>query len=274
MAIKDRKRRILQDLITSNLPITLEDFASRYQRKERMIRYDLDFIKDELNNFGVVLHHKNKVGYFIQAEDKHKIPSEAGISINKELSKTEIEIEIYFCLLLSDKHVSADHLAEALYSSPSSINRLLQDYSIIENSVVSVEVKRFQGYLLKGSSEEKLILASNILTRELSNYFIIDDFYPMLPTKLRQKVTYEFCQKLDVALKIQNRNSDLWLTQKSYFEFYMFCLVIFAIDEKTLDPLPKQKSTVEELEYVKGVLNAILRKTDVLLDYLIRQMSH
>ena len=273
MAIKDRKRRILQDLITSNLPITLEDFANRYQRKERMIRYDLDFIKDELNNYGVVLHHKNKVGYFILAEDKHKIPSEAGISTSKELSKTEMEVEIYFCLLLSDLHVSADYLAEALYSSPSSISRLFQEYSILENSGVSIEVKRFHGYILKGSSEEKLALASKILTKELSNYFIIDDFYPMLPIKLRQKVTHEFCQKLDVALKIQNRNSDLWLTQKSYFEFYMYCLVIFAVNEETLDLLPKKASTPEEYEYIKGVLNVVSRGSDILLNYLTRQMS-
>jgi transcriptional antiterminator len=272
MAIKDRKRRILQDLITSNLPITLEDFANRYQRKERMIRYDLDFIKEELNNYGVILHHKNKVGYFILAEDKHKIPSEAGVATSKQLSKTEMEIEIYFCLLLSDQHVSADHLAEALFSSPSSIGRLLQDYSVIENSDVSVEVKRFQGYLLNGSSEDKLTLASKILTKELSNYVIVDDFYSMLPTKLKQKVTYEFCQKLDVALKIQNRNSDIWLTQKSYFEFYMFCLVILAFDERKLDPLQKQASTKEEYEYVREVLDAVQRRSDVLLDYLITQM--
>ncbi|MEK5038095.1 BglG family transcription antiterminator [Sporosarcina sp. FSL K6-3457] len=71
---------IAYQLLTSNHPLTLQDFADQHFTNKTTVKKDLDYIADWLQPFGICLHSKQKVGIFLDGEEARKRSAMAHLS--------------------------------------------------------------------------------------------------------------------------------------------------------------------------------------------------
>lgn len=257
ISAKVRKKLILQELMRSSVPISIEQFANQYDLKNRSILYDIENLNFELQGFGVQIQNKSKQGYYIPQSLKFKIPMSM---FDDEIHLSDIkdmELDAFFTILLHSECVPSEMFATKFHMSSSSVHRLLSNISLLKDSDIRVESTKFQGYSIVGSLISQIKVAATILSEKFSNYYSIEDFYSFLPTAIKHQMNCDYMIKLDELIRIQNQYHDVWLTNKQH-QWILFCWMITLLfpDERTTQ-FSGFKQSFEHQRYVDYLLSGL-----------------
>lgn len=175
--LSEREIKILLKLLKFNYPIRIKDLSEEFNVSTRMIKYDLDHIKDWLAKYEMQIISQTNKGLWIETDgDKKKI-------IIKELLGNEcwnripdqnFRIKkIVMTMLQKSDYTTAASLSEILEVSR---NTILSDMKLVEEFVspweIQLERKKRIGYKLSGEELHLRLLIENLILSNMSNYEI------------------------------------------------------------------------------------------------------
>lgn len=175
--LSEREIKILLKLLKFNYPIRIKDLSEEFNVSTRMIKYDLDHIKDWLAKYEMQIISQTNKGLWIETDgDKKKI-------IIKELLGNEcwnripdqnFRIKkIVMTMLQKSDYTTAASLSEILEVSR---NTILSDMKLVEEFVspweIQLERKKRIGYRLFGEELHLRLLIENLILSNMSNYEI------------------------------------------------------------------------------------------------------
>lgn len=175
--LSEREYKILLKLLKFNYPIRIKDLSEEFNVSTRMIKYDLDHIKDWLAKYEMQIISQTNKGLWIETDgDKKKI-------IIKELLGNEcwnripdqnFRIKkIVMTMLQKSDYTTAASLSEILEVSR---NTILSDMKLVEEFVspweIQLERKKRIGYRLFGEELHLRLLIENLILSNMSNYEI------------------------------------------------------------------------------------------------------
>lgn len=189
MLLTERQKFILRDLLNEERSITAKILSERYNVALRTIRYDLDNIEYWLNEKGAHLIRIPRVGMFVENREEALKAIESMNFSAKEvlLSSKDRENIILLRLILADKPLISEELAEELYVSRSTILTAIKEINEeLKECFISIEGKTNHGFVLSG--EEKNIRQ---YIRETFAPFIINTYKEKIYSLNKKLFTYE-----------------------------------------------------------------------------------
>ncbi|MBP1920707.1 BglG family transcription antiterminator [Youngiibacter multivorans] len=253
--LNGRQSDMLRTLVKSNYPIPIEYFSETYSKSERTVRNDLKALRSALEEIGVQIKNSQKSGLYIPASQKDT----ARNLLNSVKQDTEIlnclETEsgriknLFLFLMLQNKPISADEIADRFYISRSTIlrniqelNRMIGDHAIGVTSIVS------QGFLLQGDEYRIRTFAAEILKDAFSGSFINEDWYVLLPVVLRDQISLDEITTISAAIKKLNLVYDVWLSNEAFLSLLAYT-VIRKIRLASNCPMTFSRTEMNEGEY-------------------------
>lgn len=122
---------IINILLMSKSPITVDSIASKLEVSNKTIRNDLKKVEEYLKNEGLQLHKKPGVGVFIEGpkDKKLKLLSDTGINVQTIEPYTPEDRKNYILkrLFMSEKNITIKELSYELYVSRVTIHKDLDD---------------------------------------------------------------------------------------------------------------------------------------------------
>ncbi|MEC5271779.1 BglG family transcription antiterminator [Caldifermentibacillus hisashii] len=175
--LTEREYKILMKLLKFNQPIRIKDLSKEFNVSPRMIKYDLDHIKDWLAKYELQILSQTNKGLWIEPdEDKKKIVIKELIgneSWNRIPDQNFRIKKIVMTMLQKDDYTTAASLSEILEVSR---NTILSDMNLVEEFVspweIRLERKKRIGYRLFGEELHLRLLIENLILSNMSNYEI------------------------------------------------------------------------------------------------------
>lgn len=164
--LKERQIKILTDLETTNIYITAESLADKYNVSVRTIRNDIDEI-----DYVVKQYH----GRFIRMPQKgmriicdfsiaERLMSETNSNSFAALSKVQQQLIIYTIFLTNPNPISVNALADSLAVSTGTIlNRLKEPSDILTQHAVALSGVKKKGFYIHGKSADFIRLTDTLL---------------------------------------------------------------------------------------------------------------
>ncbi len=149
-------------LLTTNHPLTLQNFADQHFTNKTIIKKDLDYIADWLQPFGISLHSKQKVGVFIEGEEARKRSAMAHLS-----------------------QLASDHKHEQ-----NSITRLFPDYEV---DFVKTTLHN-EGFSFSDETFDRLIIHILIMIKRIKQKKPIT--IPVVNQQITEQIEYKLAQGL------------------------------------------------------------------------------
>jgi len=139
--LTEREYKILMKLLKFNQPIRIKDLSKEFNVSPRMIKYDLDHIKDWLAKYELQILSQTNKGLWIEPdEDKKKIVIKELIgneSWNRIPDQNFRIKKIVMTMLQKDDYTTAASLSEILEVSR---NTILSDMNLVEEFVSPWEI--------------------------------------------------------------------------------------------------------------------------------------
>ncbi|KIO74334.1 BglG family transcription antiterminator [Caldibacillus thermoamylovorans] len=175
--LTEREYKILMKLLKFNQPIRIKDLSKEFNVSPRMIKYDLDHIKDWLAKYELQILSQTNKGLWIEPdEDKKKIVIKEliGNECWNRIPDQNFRIKkIVMTMLQKDDYTTAASLSEILEVSR---NTILSDMNLVEEFVspweIRLERKKRIGYRLFGEELHLRLLIENLILSNMSNYEI------------------------------------------------------------------------------------------------------
>lgn len=159
--ITTRQRKILRRLINNGQPESGKILASKFEITDRTLRNDIKSINEYLKNKNVSIQSNPRYGYWINNAEKIDVFDTVDQKKTHQVyfpnTSEEREIYIYFRLLLSNKPVSINELANEIYISNTTI---VNDVAVIKdliNCIDGIELKINKNAGMKITGHEHLI---------------------------------------------------------------------------------------------------------------------
>jgi DeoR/GlpR family transcriptional regulator of sugar metabolism len=74
--LKKRQLEIVRQILENQRPVSVQQLMKTYNKSERSIRYDVLEIRDQLNQYGIVLKNISGEGYYIDKNSRLKATKE------------------------------------------------------------------------------------------------------------------------------------------------------------------------------------------------------
>ena len=68
--MKKRQLEIVRQILENQRPVSVQQLMKTYNKSERSIRYDVLEIRDQLNQYGIVLKNISGEGYYIDKNSR------------------------------------------------------------------------------------------------------------------------------------------------------------------------------------------------------------
>ncbi|WP_368974835.1 HTH domain-containing protein [Caldifermentibacillus hisashii] len=175
--LSEREYKILLKLLKFTQPIRIKDLSREFNVSPRMIKYDLDHIKDWLAKYELQIFSQTNKGLWIEPDGEKKkiiIKELLGNESWNRIPDQNFRIKkIVMTMLQKDDYTTAASLSEILEVSR---NTILSDMNLVEEFVspweIRLERKKRIGYRLFGEELHLRLLIENLILSNMSNYEI------------------------------------------------------------------------------------------------------
>ncbi|MCB5935463.1 transcription antiterminator [Caldibacillus thermoamylovorans] len=175
--LSEREYKILLKLLKFTQPIRIKDLSREFNVSPRMIKYDLDHIKDWLAKYELQIFSQTNKGLWIEPDGQKKkiiIKELLGNESWNRIPDQNFRIKkIVMTMLQKDDYTTAASLSEILEVSR---NTILSDMKLVEEFVspweIQLERKKRIGYRLSGEELHLRLLIENLILSNMSNYEI------------------------------------------------------------------------------------------------------
>lgn len=175
--LSEREYKILLKLLKFTQPIRIKDLSREFNVSPRMIKYDLDHIKDWLAKYELQIFSQTNKGLWIEPDGQKKkiiIKELLGNESWNRIPDQNFRIKkIVMTMLQKDDYTTAASLSEILEVSR---NTILSDMKLVEEFVspweIQLERKKRIGYRLFGEELHLRLLIENLILSNMSNYEI------------------------------------------------------------------------------------------------------
>lgn len=152
--LENRMKQILLLLMEENGYLTSDELAYKLGSSARTIREDISKHKRLLSRYGIHIKSKAHKGYYLELSQEHGTDLQALIKqTSQPQSKTA---QIMRILLLADDYRKLDDIADELWISRSTIDRLFKDVKeTFERYHLKIVSKPFYGIRLEGNELNK-----------------------------------------------------------------------------------------------------------------------
>lgn len=256
---KPRQIEIFRLLMTSGVPLDINLLKEKLQKSERTIRYDIQDLKRICQEYGIEIGYLTKKGYFIPAAQKPECSAllvqwdSGGKNSFVDDEEEKRFTSLFFYLFVQKGYVTAEKLAEVYLASKSTLTRglgRLEEY--FGNSFI-LEIRKAQGYRLKG---DELILrkkAVELLAARFQGSYTADDWFLLLPEELKSKISIQNIRDISRSIRQVNGKYNIWISNTAYLNLMSYCIARHV-------RLPVLESTGEKPEEQEAYASELLRE--------------
>lgn len=179
MQLSNREIKITLLLLEMENPITAKGLSEHFEISVRMIKYDLDNVRDWLNYDKKVFYSKRNKGFWIEAGQKQREELKQRL-----LSRSEFEYypvpeqrvsQLITIMCLTDGYITGQKFENKMNVSKTTI---VGDLNRVEERAnqysVRLDRKNYYGYSLVGSEKNIRGLFESVLQHGLSNYDVYE----------------------------------------------------------------------------------------------------
>ena len=177
MMLTFREFQIANKILSVQSGIRIKDLAAEFQVSPRTIQYDLENVKDFINDQGVSFCSSPRKGIWVEGTGPQRETALAELSrlqtdsvyFNQEMRMQRILLQ----LVLADGYITASALAEKLNVSRGTILSDMDDIEMfLQDNEILLRRKVRQGYRLDGQELTLRTLAENLIQDSISVYHI------------------------------------------------------------------------------------------------------
>ena len=160
---------------------------------------------------------------------------------------------LFFYLFVQKGYVTAEKLAEVYLASKSSGQRglgRLEEY--FGNSFI-LEIRKAQGYRLKGDELTLRKKAVELLAARFQGSYTADDWFLLLPEELKSKISIQNIRDISRSIRQVNGKYNIWISNTAYLNLMSYCIARHV-------RLPVLESTGEKPEEQEAYASELLRE--------------
>ena len=256
---KPRQIEIFRLLMTSGVPLDINLLKEKLQKSERTIRYDIQDLKRICQEYGIEIGYLTKKGYFIPAAQKPECSAllvqwdSGGKNSFVDDEEEKRFTSLFFYLFVQKGYVTAEKLAEVYLASKSTLTRglgRLEEY--FGNSFI-LEIRKAQGYRLKGDELTLRKKAVELLAARFQGSYTADDWFLLLPEELKSKISIPNIRDISRSIRQVNGKYNIWISNTAYLNLMSYCIARHV-------RLPVLESTGEKPEEQEAYASELLRE--------------
>lgn len=208
--MKERQIEILKILIENELT-PISELMAQFKKSERSLRYDIEQIREELENFKIILKNKPVYGYYIDQSQIQECQRliKTNLLVEKYFENQDLENKLFIRLFSVQESITLDNLAIQLSTSKSTLNKLITSFNE-KNTNIQMKANS-KGIFLAGEEYEIRNFAINI--------------YPELEKYI--EIPIQILNRIVDALKKVNERFDVWPTVRVYRDLSTYCKVTY-----------------------------------------------
>jgi len=223
--MKERKMKLIERLLYSSSPLSIEKLVNEFSVSERTIKYDISAIRKEIKEFDVELLNKKGTGYYFSPDAKPKLIKYFELSDSEDtLIKDQRNLLIYTLFL--ENPASLSSVASKLYFDTSTIKRYV-DEILINQKDISLKLTNNHFEIL-GTEYAIRNFYTNLIIEQMSETVGSDldirliEAYP----NYEEEVNLKWFQRVKQMTRSQLKESNIWISKDSfeYLVVYLFVL--------------------------------------------------
>ena len=256
---KPRQIEIFRLLMTSGVPLDINLLKEKLQKSERTIRYDIQDLKRICQEYGIEIGYLTKKGYFIPAAQKPECSAllvqwDSGGKSNFVDDEEEKRFtSLFFYLFVQKGYVTAEKLAEVYLASKSTLTRGLGRLEEYFGNSFTLEIRKAQGYRLKGDELTLRKKAVELLAARFQGSYTADDWFLLLPEELKSKISIQNIRDISRSIRQVNGKYNIWISNTAYLNLMSYCIARHV-------RLPVMESTGEKPEEQEAYASELLRE--------------
>jgi len=240
--LSKRQEAILYYSLEGTESVTIKKLASRYQLSERMIHYDLDYIKSWLKERGNDLKNtKNGIIIEISEEKRHEILAELFQDdvTKKLLTKPERLEYTHHKILLADNIVTSDEIVDDLeVSKPTVLSSIKEVETLLAKHELFLKRKRGAGYWVDGKEiniRKHLVqtLLKALLKNDIHNYEHLKEEIQQLSDNSfgNYSLILDYIRSVDTEpiyqlLNLLRKENNILISDIDSFELFIYVMVM------------------------------------------------
>ena len=253
---KPRQIEIFRLLMTSGVPLDINLLKEKLQKSERTIRYDIQDLKRICQEYGIEIGYLTKKGYFIPAAQKPECSAllvqwdSGGKSSFVDGEEEKRFTSLFFYLFVQKGYVTAEKLAEVYLASKSTLTRGLGRLEEYFGNSFTLEIRKAQGYRLKGDELTLRKKAVELLAARFQGSYTADDWFLLLPEELKSKISIQNIRDISRSIRQVNGKYNIWISNTAYLNLMSYCIarhVRLPVLESTGEKPEKQEAYASEL---------------------------
>ena len=256
---KPRQIEIFRLLMTSGVPLDINLLKEKLQKSERTIRYDIQDLKRICQEYGIEIGYLTKKGYFIPAAQKPECSAllvqwdSGGKSSFVDGEEEKRFTSLFFYLFVQKGYVTAEKLAEVYLASKSTLTRGLGRLEEYFGNSFTLEIRKAQGYRLKGDELTLRKKAVELLEARFQGSYTADDWFLLLPEELKSKISIQNIRDISRSIRQVNGKYNIWISNTAYLNLMSYCIARHV-------RLPVLESTGEKPEEQEAYASELLRE--------------
>ena len=256
---KPRQIEIFRLLMTSGVPLDINLLKEKLQKSERTIRYDIQDLKRICQEYGIEIGYLTKKGYFIPAAQKPECSAllvqwdSGGKSSFVDGEEEKRFTSLFFYLFVQKGYVTAEKLAEVYLASKSTLTRGLGRLEEYFGNSFTLEIRKAQGYRLKGDELTLRKKAVELLAARFQGSYTADDWFLLLPEELKSKISIQNIRDISRSIRQVNGKYNIWISNTAYLNLMSYCIARHV-------RLPVLESTGEKPEEQEAYASELLRE--------------
>ena len=256
---KPRQIEIFRLLMTSGVPLNINLLKEKLQKSERTIRYDIQDLKRICQEYGIEIGYLTKKGYFIPAAQKPECSAllvqwdSGGKSSFVDGEEEKRFTSLFFYLFVQKGYVTAEKLAEVYLASKSTLTRGLGRLEEYFGNSFTLEIRKAQGYRLKGDELTLRKKAVELLAARFQGSYTADDWFLLLPEELKSKISIQNIRDISRSIRQVNGKYNIWISNTAYLNLMSYCIARHV-------RLPVLESTGEKPEEQEAYASELLRE--------------
>ena len=259
---KPRQIEIFRLLMTSGVPLDINLLKEKLQKSERTIRYDIQDLKRICQEYGIEIGYLTKKGYFIPAAQKPECSAllvqwdSGGKNSFVDDEEEKRFTSLFFYLFVQKGYVTAEKLAEVYLASKSTLTRGLGRLEEYFGNSFTLEIRKAQGYRLKGDELTLRKKAVELLAARFQGSYTADDGFLLLPEELKSKISIQNIRDISRSIRQVNGKYNIWISNTAYLNLMSYCIARHV-------RLPVLESTGEKPEEQEAYASELLRELSV-----------
>lgn len=256
---KPRQIEIFRLLMTSGVPLDINLLKEKLQKSERTIRYDIQDLKRICQEYGIEIGYLTKKGYFIPAAQKPECSAllvqwdSGGKNSFVDDEEEKRFTSLFFYLFVQKGYVTAEKLAEVYLASKSTLTRGLGRLEGYFGNSFILEIRKAQGYRLKGDELTLRKKAVELLAARFQGSYTADDWFLLLPEELKSKISIQNIRDISRSIRQVNGKYNIWISNTAYLNLMSYCIARHV-------RLPVLESTGEKPEEQEAYASELLRE--------------